>query len=452
MADIAFRTWKRYKFFINFENHHAGCSIATIENYREKYCIKKWPWSDWNCERFNMPLENSFKDEPTVRGKIMKILNSFIQYGVTILPNFSSYESNDKLSKIKEYNYINSNQNSIEGIINIVFDPVHDAPMSTEIGRIDGKQIVYSFQGSDEELKSTNKNKTFYLFNDYNNDFELSVDGINFTKKSITQLVNGYQKFMLNNDDFQLLLNSLETKIDGVTFKFTGNYAIGNSNNTIGIRATRDDNDEFIKEPILRINAGKNTFGLSPGDYTIENNFINKKICDYDVFIFYMFESTINIKTLAVNYLLHEFCHVLGFMHTHQTINNPIVWDIAKVLKKCNDDMNHAKSNWLGRVKNADFLVNSEYDVDSIMTYGIDKCDGLIKTYNGKPYNNELKTIFKLSPIDERIIRNLVITRGGQIIGGENYEIIKNLKLCCLFENICIIIIFISIILILFNL
>ena len=98
--------------------------------------------------------------------------------------------------------------------------------------------------------------------------------------------------------------------------------------------------------------------------------------------------------------VLHEFGHAMGFVHEHQvSVNNPLVWDTAKVVafyKLWPNEWDSLKTlrNVIVRYSK-DELNGTGYDPLSIMCYEIPK--GLLKDHNyAIPANNELSAKDKL--------------------------------------------------------
>ncbi|RYP90313.1 hypothetical protein DL770_003536 [Monosporascus sp. CRB-9-2] len=73
--------------------------------------------------------------------------------------------------------------------------------------------------------------------------------------------------------------------------------------------------------------------------------------------------------------ILHEFGHVLGCIHEHQSPSSPIPWDKPAVYKYYKEVMGWSSSevdiNVLGRTNSSVGILHSEFDHDSIMIYPI---------------------------------------------------------------------------------
>ncbi len=93
---------------------------------------------------------------------------------------------------------------------------------------------------------------------------------------------------------------------------------------------------------------------------------------------------------------LHEFGHVLGCIHEHQSPDGNIQWDEDKIrsvyIDKLNKTEEWVKINILDKFPKKD-ISNSTYDEKSIMHYSFDA----MFTLDGKPYgiNDELSEIDK---------------------------------------------------------
>jgi len=142
--------------------------------------------------------------------------------------------------------------------------------------------------------------------------------------------------------------------------------------------------------------------GLIPGQPYIITN-ANPLITESIPFINFI---DMHIYEFNTNTVIHEFMHVLGFVHTHQIVNgNPIrdeYWQKEKIIERKMRTEEYTREQ-AERSANANYFnkvgVIGTFDYDSIMNYEIKKCD----TNNGNK-GIEIKKKYKLSKSDKEML------------------------------------------------
>ena len=111
---------------------------------------------------------------------------------------------------------------------------------------------------------------------------------------------------------------------------------------------------------------------------------------------------SMTIYKFSIQTFMHEFCHALGMVHTHQDDSecNPIIWNVQAVLEQVKGDESRAQNNYFGRKGDVGYM----FDRESIMTYQIVDCMVSIPKPDVDPRTPFQKGVtsknYKLSPGD----------------------------------------------------
>eukprot|EP00117_Sycon_ciliatum_P034233 scpid79775/ scgid26176/ len=122
-------------------------------------------------------------------------------------------------------------------------------------------------------------------------------------------------------------------------------------------------------------------------------------------------ERTMNLAVIDKSTVLHEFGHVLGLLHEHQSpIKGIVRWNVPKVMAEFKGPPNYwdeeqIQSQILDRYE-ADGVTGSTYDMQSIMHYSFAK--ELILSIDGRPpLDSDIPVISELSPTDKLVVEKL---------------------------------------------
>ncbi|XP_065179327.1 uncharacterized protein LOC135809827 [Sycon ciliatum] len=122
-------------------------------------------------------------------------------------------------------------------------------------------------------------------------------------------------------------------------------------------------------------------------------------------------ECTMNLAVIDKSTVLHEFGHVLGLLHEHQSpIKGIVLWNVPKVMAEFTGSPNYWDEEQIQRQIlepfKADDVTGSTYDMQSIMHYRFPK--GLILSIDGRPtQDSDFPVISELSPTDKLVVRKL---------------------------------------------
>jgi hypothetical protein len=307
--------------------------------------------------------------------------------GTLIFKNLSIFDKN----LYKECLEVNMDGlTNVEGIVNISF-MVND-PESSVVARTFGlgKPLL-----TDKLVTCIGSGDKFILKED--NLVPVTVKLSLFWDKLTENPYDVNPKNPKQNGGFKILLDQLTSDFSKVQLALRYRYYF----------TIESYNDVSFKLKISTNSPGSTTItnpnkteilGLNPGQTYIITN-VNPLITESILFINII---DMHIYQFNTNTVIHEFMHVLGFVHTHQIVNqNPIrdeYWQKEKIIrqKMTTEGITREKAiittnaNYFDKVG-----VIGTFDYDSIMNYEIKKCD----TNNGNR-GIEIKKKYKLSKSD----------------------------------------------------
>lgn len=415
MASVQENLWKRYIFHVTFDNlFQPGCTIEKLSDLKKKCPSNGWGGKD--CSILDMDLETKIDLIPNIYDKIMKTILEFTKYNIIIHDMYSVDENLEEI--ISEYNNEQDNKNNIEGVVHIKFDDTPStASMSTKgIGRQTKhvKRYLDTYDGSN--YNSRHEDNGFYMISKYNRKFEISLDDGMWIEIDIIPVeISSYRFFIKDGFNYEKEFDNFKIEIKLVYEEY---LSINEGQFNFQIDIACKNNIENIKIKIAKDNK---TFGYISGQIIEMLTLDGIKFNESAPNLYCMYENTITINEFSVSSLLHEFCHVLGFVHTHQIYkNNPIMWNRDNILKFYDNNMVRAVSNVFSRIINMSI---EDYDEESIMTYTYKCRENQISLYNGKPYDEQLKDRYKFSKKDIAALNYLT---NGLRIPRENYGFNRN--------------------------
>ena len=410
--------WKRCVFLINFKNNYNAVaaldpllSITTFAQMKSHYGCGAF--GD-NCDKYlETSLEELVETKQDVDDKVMECLKYFstftkIRIIEPKLINYTEAQINSVLIRNPE----------IEGIIDVTYSSVGLAGADAScmpIGRPDGHTI----QGTNRNVEIPDKG--FYLFHPFNSKFLYADDGINFIQ---SRLINdGTYDRMANtmgDDIFNLSYNNIVSQ--NITYNFSRKQ---NDDKDFTIVIKAEPIAPFVINPAsppkIKISPNNTTFGYSAGQ--IINFTLINGVWTFKSNLLKNFYNGVNfnIKNFKVSSILHEFCHCLGMVHTHQIeLGNPIVWNEEAVKADYISKGSTATSaitNTINRFSNLAYPFIS-YDEKSIMMYEIPKCFILRRT-DGKKIEfinatdtfsagdrKALSTVYPMAFMNPRVLNN----------------------------------------------
>ena len=283
-------------------------------------------------------------------------------------------------------------QQDVEGIVNISF-MVND-PKSSIVARTFGlgKPLL-----ADKSVTCIRTGDKFILKEEQ---YEPVIVKLSLFLDKLTE--NPYDVNPKNPKEkggFKILIDQLTADFSkaqlGLRYKYY--FAIESYNNeSFKLKISTNSPATTITNP----NGSEKVLGLNQGQtYNITNGIT--LITDSIPFINII---NMHIYRFNANTIIHEFMHVLGFVHTHQIVNlNPIkdeYWQKEKIIQRYINSERETREN-IVLFTNANYFdkvgVIGSFDYDSIMNYEINKCDT-----NKGFFNNgiEIKKKYKLSKSD----------------------------------------------------
>lgn len=359
------RLWTWGELLINFKNERTEATeLKDLKEMRSEL---------GGIKRLDYDVEYAVDREDNFDDKFMKILELCI----------SPYTRFQRFNYVHRYTINDSSRldNNVEGVINVTYKP--SIPGITASATV-GKPKTNNF------INVTTSNRGIYIKEGINNPIYIYIALDIKAYKSIDEfilMVNSKFLEAYNQQDPSKKLNFLYTAkpIQAKIYSFKLQIFFTNNNPPINVSLGVSDLTignplGFIKDPAQIFKFYRFT---KYNDDPLDN--IYKLDSIMDIQMISITNTTFTIYKFQVSTIIHEFLHILGMCHTHQTtLNNPLNqdgWDIKTmrkyIMKKTNKSKEEAEklvyNNYISRIQ-VGKEVGMPFDPLSIMTYKIKNC------------------------------------------------------------------------------